>query len=107
VYAEEGTTAALIMLVVVLVYQQVENNLLTPTIQRKATNIWASVVIVSVTVFGALLGVLGALIAVPLSASIQIVLQELTAARRERMAAARAQLEPLAETAVNAEEASA
>ena len=66
VYAEEGLTAALIMLAVVLVYQQVENNLLTPTIQRKATNIWASAVIVSVTVFGALLGVLGALIAVPL-----------------------------------------
>jgi predicted PurR-regulated permease PerM len=87
-YAEEGLTAALIMLVVVLVYQQVENNLLTPTIQRKATNIWASVVIVSVTVFGALLGVLGALVAVPLSASIQIVLQELTAARRERVAPA-------------------
>jgi predicted PurR-regulated permease PerM len=86
-YAEEGLTAALIMLAVVLVYQQVENNLLTPTIQRKATNIWASLVIISVTVFGALLGVLGALIAVPLTGSIQIVVQELTAARRERIAA--------------------
>ena len=85
VYAEEGLTAALIMLAVVLIYQQVENNLLTPTIQRKATNIWASLVIVSVTVLGALLGVLGALVAVPLSASIQIVVQELTAARRERV----------------------
>ena len=76
-YAEEGLTAALIMLAVVLVYQQVENNLLTPTIQRKATNIWASFVIISVTVLGALLGVLGALVAVPLTASIQIVVQEL------------------------------
>jgi predicted PurR-regulated permease PerM len=102
VYAEEGLTAALIMLAVVLVYQQVENNLLTPTIQRKATNVWASVVIVSVTVFGALLGVLGALIAVPLAASIQIVLQELTNARRERFAleaaAAEQVLEPAGET---------
>ena len=74
------------MLVVVLVYQQVENNLLTPTIQRKATNIWASFVIISVTVLGALLGVLGALVAVPLTASIQIVVQELTAARRAALA---------------------
>jgi predicted PurR-regulated permease PerM len=101
VLAEEGLTAALIMLAVVLVYQQVENNLLTPTIQRKATNVWASVVIVSVTVFGALLGVLGALVAVPLSASIQIVLQELTAARRERIAAAKANLEPATAAEVN------
>ena len=93
IWAEEGMTAAMIMLVVVLVYQQVENNLLTPTIQRKAVNIWASLVIISVTVFGALLGVLGALVAVPLTASIQIVIQEITADRRERMAALSAEPE--------------
>jgi predicted PurR-regulated permease PerM len=108
IYAEEGLTAALIMLAVVLVYQQVENNLLTPTIQRKATNIWASLVIVSVTVLGALLGVLGALVAVPLTASIQIVVQELTAARRERVGPVlEEELEPVAEPAVPAKEASA
>jgi predicted PurR-regulated permease PerM len=107
VYAEEGATAALIMLAVVLLYQQVENNLLTPTIQRKATNVWASVVIVSVTVFGALLGVLGALIAVPLSASIQIVVQELTAARRERFAIPEVEGVGEPEPAIPAGEASA
>ena len=107
VYSEEGLTAALIMLAVVLLYQQVENNLLTPTIQRKATNIWASLVIISVTVFGALLGVLGALIAVPLTGSIQIVVQELTAARRERVGPViDEELEPADEPAVPAEEAS-
>jgi len=104
VFAEEGLTAALIMLAVVLVYQQIENNLLTPTIQRKATNIWASLVIISVTVFGALLGVLGALIAVPLTASIQIVVQELTAARRERIAALQPAPEPVVESVAHAEE---
>jgi predicted PurR-regulated permease PerM len=88
--AEEGLTAALIMLAVVLVYQQVENNLLTPTIQGKATNISGFFVITGVTIFGALLGVLGALIAVPVVASLQIVAQELTKDRRERMAAAKA-----------------
>ncbi|HEU0245471.1 MAG TPA: AI-2E family transporter [Gaiellaceae bacterium] len=100
VWAEEGLTDALIMLAVVLVYQQIENNLLTPTIQRKATHIWASLVIVSVTVFGALLGVLGALVAVPLTGSIQIVVQELTAERRRRLAAVSAGVEqvPAAET---------
>ena len=85
-WAEQGLTAALVMAAVVLVYQQIENNLLTPTIQGKATHIWASLVIISVTVFGALLGVLGALVAVPLTGSIQIVVQELTAARRGRVA---------------------
>jgi predicted PurR-regulated permease PerM len=89
-WAEEGLTAAIIMLVVVLAYQQLENNVLTPKIQGKAVQLSAFFIIVSVTLFGALLGVLGALTAVPLAATIQIFIQELTKARREQVAAARA-----------------
>ena len=59
------------MLVVILVYQQVENNLLWPTIYGKAVNISPFFVILGVTLFGALLGVLGALVAVPVTASLQ------------------------------------
>jgi predicted PurR-regulated permease PerM len=88
--AEEGLTAALIMLVVLLVYQQVENNVLTPKIQGRAVNLSGFFIIVAVTLFGALLGVLGALTAVPLAATIQIVVHELTKARREQVAAASA-----------------
>jgi predicted PurR-regulated permease PerM len=90
-WAEQGLTAALIMLVVLLVYQQLENNILTPKIQGKAVDLSAFFIIVAVTLFGALLGVLGALTAVPLAAMIQIVVQELTKARRERVAAAKAE----------------
>jgi predicted PurR-regulated permease PerM len=89
-WAEEGLTAALIMLAVILVYQQVENNIITPKVQGKAVNLSAFFIIVSVILFGGLLGVLGALTAVPLAAMIQIFVQELTKARRERIAAARA-----------------
>ena len=48
------------------------------------------------TLFGALLGVLGALTAVPLAATIQIFVQELTKARRERVAEAKAAAHPAA-----------
>ncbi len=88
-WAEEGIAAALIMLVVLLVYQQVENNVLTPKIQGKAVNLSGFFIIVAVTLFGALLGVLGALTAVPLAATIQILVQELTKARRARVEEAR------------------
>ena len=54
--------------------------------------------ITGVTVFGALLGVLGALVAVPVIASLQIVVQEVTKERRARMAAARAAMEAGAPT---------
>ncbi len=98
-WAEEGLTAAVIMLVVVLVYQQLENNILTPKIQGKAVDLSAFFIIVAVTLFGALLGVLGALTAVPLAATIQIFVQELTKARRERVAAAKAGLASSTKTA--------
>ncbi len=90
-WAEEGIAAAAIMLIVLLVYQQVENNVLTPKIQGRAVNLSGFFIIVSVTLFGALLGVLGALTAVPLAATVQIFIQELTKARREKVAAAASQ----------------
>lgn len=98
-WAEEGLTAAIIMLVVLLVYQQIENNVLTPKIQGKAVNLSGFFIIVAVTLFGSLLGVLGALTAVPLAATIQIFIQELTKARREQVEAAREALGPPASAA--------
>jgi predicted PurR-regulated permease PerM len=89
IWAEQGIGAAVIMLAAVLVYQQVENNVLTPKIQGKAVNLSGFFIIVAVTLFGALLGVLGALTAVPLAAMIQIFVQELTKERRARVAAAK------------------
>ena len=74
------------MLVIVLVYQQVENYLLQPTILGKAADVSGFFVIASVMVFGTLLGVVGAIIAVPIVASIQIVVREVTARRRAAMA---------------------
>jgi predicted PurR-regulated permease PerM len=96
-WAEEGIAAALIMLVVVLVYQQLENNIVTPKVQGAAVRLSGFFIIVAVTLFGALLGVLGALTAVPLAATLQIFVQELSRARRERVAAAQVQLESSAE----------
>jgi predicted PurR-regulated permease PerM len=95
ILAEEGLTAALIMLAVILVYQQVENNVITPTVQGKAVDISGFFVMLGVTIFGALLGVLGALVAVPVTASIQIIVKEVTAERRARIAAAKG--EPVVE----------
>jgi putative heme transporter len=98
-WAEEGVAAALIMLAVVLVYQQVENNVLTPKIQGKAVQLSGFFIIVAVTLFGALLGVLGALTAVPLAATLQIFVQELAKARREEVALAKSGPEAAPETA--------
>ena len=80
--------ALIVFLIVMLVYQQVENYVLQPTIIGKAAQVSGFTVLVSVLAFGALFGLIGATIAVPLAAGIQIVAEELTAARRARIAAA-------------------
>ena len=59
-----------------IVYQQVENNLVQPQIQKRAVDINPFLVIVSVLFGGTLLGILGALMAVPVAATIQIALRE-------------------------------
>ena len=86
----QGVPQALIMLAVCIGYQQLENYVLQPTIQGRAADISGFFVIASVIVGAALLGVVGALIAVPLVASAQIVIRELTAERRAAVALAHA-----------------
>ncbi len=86
----QGVPQALIMLTVCIAYQQLENYVLQPTIQGRAADISGFFVIASVIVGAALLGVVGALIAVPLVASAQIVIRELTAERRAAVALAQA-----------------
>jgi predicted PurR-regulated permease PerM len=74
--------------IVMLVYQQVENYVLQPTIIGRAARVSGFTVLVSVLSFGALFGFIGAIIGVPIAAALQILVGELTAARRARIAAA-------------------
>jgi predicted PurR-regulated permease PerM len=80
--------ALIVFLIVIVVYQQIENYILQPTIIGKAADVSGFTVLVSVLAFGALFGLIGAIIAVPIAAGIQIVAEELTADRRARIAAA-------------------
>ena len=69
-------TATIIWAVWSIVYQQVENNVIQPQIQRRAVSINPFLVIVAVLFGSSLLGILGALVAVPVAASIQIAARE-------------------------------
>jgi predicted PurR-regulated permease PerM len=82
-----GPAAAAALLILILIYQQVENYLIQPAVMRQAVELSGFATIAVVMVGGALLGVVGAVLAVPVAASVKIVLHELTEARRLRMAA--------------------
>jgi predicted PurR-regulated permease PerM len=79
----------IVFVIVILVYQQFENYVLQPTIIGKAANLSGFLVILSVLVWGALFGVVGAIVGVPITAGIITIVEELTADRRARIAAAR------------------
>lgn len=84
-----STEAAIAMLIIQLVYQQVENYVVYPLVYRRAVELTAFTTIVSVLVASSILGVVGAILAVPFAAVIKIVVREAGRPRRERMDALR------------------
>ncbi len=74
---------ALWVLLAYVAIQQVESNFLTPLVMRKAVSLHPVVVIASVTVAGAAFGILGALLAVPGSVVIGVLVEELWFRRLE------------------------
>jgi predicted PurR-regulated permease PerM len=79
--------ALIIWVVFAIVYQQVENYVIQPQIQKRATKVEAFIVLVAVLFGSTLFGVLGAILAVPVAASIQIAVTEYITYRREIAAA--------------------
>ena len=59
-----------------ILYQQIENNVIQPQVQKRTVNVHPFITIVAVLFGSALLGVLGAVVAIPIAASIQILLRE-------------------------------
>jgi predicted PurR-regulated permease PerM len=66
-----------------IAYQQVENYVIQPQIQRRAVAVEPFVILVAVLFGGTLFGIIGALLAIPAAASIQIAIREWMAYRRE------------------------
>jgi predicted PurR-regulated permease PerM len=73
---------ALVLLVFVLIYQQVESNFLQPIVYSKAVQLNGLVILIALLVGGQLLGIPGALLAIPVAEIIRIVVTELLAYRR-------------------------
>jgi predicted PurR-regulated permease PerM len=64
-----------------VVYQQIENNVIQPRIQARAVQVHPFVVLVSVLFGSTLFGVIGALLAIPIAAAIEISIHEYNAFR--------------------------
>jgi predicted PurR-regulated permease PerM len=69
-------TTTIIWTIWAIGYQQFENHVIQPQVQKRTVKVQPFITIVAVLFGATLLGVLGALVAIPIAASIQILLRE-------------------------------
>ena len=72
-----GSGAAAVVLVGMLVYQQFENKVLVPRVYGQVLRLSPAIVLLALIAGGNLLGVIGALLALPIAAGLQMIIEEL------------------------------
>jgi predicted PurR-regulated permease PerM len=83
-----------VLLVYIVAYQQVESSILQPMVYSKAVQLNGLVILIALLVGGQLLGIPGALLAIPVAEIIRIVVTELLVYRRTRQEANRPAVPP-------------
>jgi len=76
---------ALVAAIYYLVYMQVEAYLLSPNIMNRAVSVPGAVVVVAALAGGQLLGILGALIAIPVAASVIMIIKQVVIPRQNEL----------------------
>jgi predicted PurR-regulated permease PerM len=84
----EGWEIAVVVGIFFLVYQQLENHVLQPLIYGRTVQLSPLAVLIAVLIGGSVAGVLGALGAIPVAGTIQVILREWLEWRRGRLVAA-------------------
>jgi predicted PurR-regulated permease PerM len=74
---------ALFVAIFFLVQQQIENHVLVPKVMERQVGVSAGIVIIALLLGGSLLGIVGAILAVPTAAIVQVVFQEFMAERAQ------------------------
>ena len=79
----ESMSTVIVAAIYYLVYMQVEAYLLSPNIMNRAVKVPGVVVVIAALIGGTLLGILGALIAIPVAASIMIIIDQVVVPKLE------------------------
>ncbi|MDQ3677521.1 MAG: AI-2E family transporter [Actinomycetota bacterium] len=72
----EFPQATIVYGIFLILYQQFENNVLQPFVYKRTVNVPPLAVIVAILAGASVLGVVGALVAIPIAAALQIILRE-------------------------------
>ena len=85
-FIDQGWVVGVIVLAFFLLYQQLENHVLQPIVYSRTVQLSPLAILIAVLIGAKLAGVLGALGAIPVAGTIQVLLVEWLQARRERLA---------------------
>jgi predicted PurR-regulated permease PerM len=85
VWLFDGWPAVLIVGIYCLIYMQVEAYLISPTIMKRAVKVPGVVVVIAALAGGTLLGILGALVAIPVAASILLIIKQVVIPRQKAL----------------------
>jgi len=85
VWLFDGWPAVLIVGIWYLVYMQVEAYVLSPNIMNRAVKVPGVVVVIAALAGGTLLGILGALVAIPVAASILLIVKQVVIPRQNEI----------------------
>lgn len=80
-----GPATAITAAIYYLIYMQVEAYLLSPRIMNRAVSVPGAVVVIAAIAGGSLLGVLGALVAIPVAASILLIIKQVLIPRQNEL----------------------
>ena len=85
VWAFDGWPAVLIVGIYYVVYMQVEAYLISPNVMNRAVKVPGVLVVVAALAGGTLLGILGALVAIPVAASILLIVKQVIIPRQNEL----------------------
>lgn len=74
--AFSSVPAAIAFVIFLVIYLQIESNFISPKVQSKGTKLPALIILIAVTVGVYMIGIVGAVIAIPIAGAIKIILEE-------------------------------
>ncbi|MEO8528193.1 MAG: AI-2E family transporter [Pseudolysinimonas sp.] len=85
VWAFDGWPAVLVVAIYYLIYMQIEAYVISPNVMNRAVKVPGVVVVVAALAGGTLLGILGALVAIPVAAAILLIIKQVVIPRQNEL----------------------
>lgn len=76
-FSERGSVPALVVLIILAVYQEFESRVIVPRVYGRVLRLPASMILLALLVGGKLMGIVGALLALPVAAALRMIVREL------------------------------